>query len=56
MRLRPGQGNANFIADAVMGVPYDEMARRHERGEYGKLRPDYAEVWFNLAGRKGETE
>lgn len=51
--MKPGHGNALFIADTTdKRLSDDEIRNRWKRGDYGKIRPDYAKGWWNMAGRK----
>lgn len=50
--MKPGWGNAHFIADAHdPRVSLAEMRRKWAAGDYGKPRADYAQAWLILAGR-----
>ena len=51
--MKPGVGNAHFIADAHDArITLDEMRRKWAAGDYGKVRTDFATGWLALAGRK----
>lgn len=50
--MKPGVGNAHFIADAHNPrVSLAEMRRKWAAGDYGKPRADYAKGWLRLAGK-----
>lgn len=49
--MKVGWGNAHFIADAHSPLPLAEMRKRWAAGDYGKMRPDYAKAWLQLAGK-----
>ena len=56
--MRIGQGNAHFIADAHnASLSLDDIRARWKAGDYGKVRPEFAQGWLRLAGRiKNGTE
>ena len=45
--------NALFLADlSDMALSNETIRERWQAGKYGKLRSDYAQAWWKLAGRK----
>lgn len=50
--MKPGVGNAHFIADAHnASLSLDDIRERWRSGEYGKVRPEFATGWLTLAHR-----
>ena len=50
--MKPGAGNAHFIADAHdPRLSLDQIRERWKADYYGKVRTDYAQGWLKLAGR-----
>jgi hypothetical protein len=50
--MKIGHGNAHFIADAHdPKVTVERMREKWRDGDYGKLRPDFAQAWLRQAGK-----
>jgi len=49
--LKAGAGAGNFLGDLANGISDAEMRLRWQRGDYGKLRPDYVKQWRQFHGR-----
>jgi hypothetical protein len=50
--MKIGHGNGYFIADAHNArLSLDEIRSRWRRGDYGKVRAEFAQGWLKMAGR-----